>query len=124
MSSFNETYLFKDIEFNKQRDILIHWYYFIDNNDYWKKIVAINFKQEDEETVYKNIEKAKSVEFVNVGAFFKILQTECKKNNLSDTDLLHIILFMKLIYNKQYSIQDFPLLVKNDEVIFNPIYMQ
>tara|TARA_B100000902_G_C26964377_1_gene742128 strand:- start:80 stop:454 length:375 start_codon:yes stop_codon:yes gene_type:complete len=124
MSSLNETYLFKDIEFNKQRDILIHWYYFIEKNDYWKKLLAINFKHEDEETVYKNIERVKSVEFVNVGKFFKILQNECKKYNLSDTDLLHIILFMKLIYNKQYSIHDFPLLVKNDEVIFNPIYMQ
>ena len=48
---------------------------------------------------------------------------EAKKHNLSDTDLLHVLLFMKIVCNKSYSIEDFPLLIKPDDIIINPLFI-
>ena len=57
------------------------------------------------------------------GKTFKIFMNEAKKHNLSDTDLLHVLLFMKIVYNKSYSIEDFPLLIKSDDIIINPLFI-
>jgi len=68
-------------------------------------------------------EKKSDIEFVKPGKTFKIFMNEAKKHNLSDTDLLHVLLFMKIVYNKSYSIEDFPLLIKSDDIIINPLFI-
>ena len=123
MSDPDESYFLKNLSFQKQRDLLINWFYFITENKLWKFLMCIKFKKEDKETLYKNVEKTKKIEFVNTSRTFKSLLTEAKKYNLSDLELLHVIMFMQMIHGKGYSEYDFPVLVKSDEVTFNPIYM-
>ena len=97
-------------------------YYFITNNDYWKYIKSLNFLQEDRTTIYENIEKKGDIEFIKPGKIFIQLLNEAKKHSLSDTDLLHILLFMKLVCDKCYSVEDFPLLIKSDSIVINPLF--
>jgi len=123
MSDPDESYFLKNLSFQKQRDLLIHWYYFITENKLWKYLISITFKKEDEETLYKNVEKKSRIEFSNMSVRFKTLMEEAKKDDLSDLELLHVIMFMKMVHGKGYSEYDFPILVKSDEVTFNPIFM-
>ena len=78
---------YEDIAYQKQQDLLIYWYCCINENKYWDYIDSLNFLQTDEQSLYENIEKLKSVEFVKPGRTFKILMNEAKKHSLSDTDL-------------------------------------
>lgn len=123
MSDPDESYFLKNLSFQKQRDLLIYWFYFITENKLWKFIMSIKFKKEDKETLYKNVEKTTKIKFVNMSQTFTKLMTEAKKDNLSDLELLHVIMFMQMIRGKGYSEYDFPVLVKSEEVTFNPIYM-
>lgn len=123
MSDPDESYFLKSLSFQKQRDLLINWFYFITENKLWKFLMGIKFKKEDKETLYKNVEKTKKIEFINTSRTFDKLMTEAKKDSLSDLELLHVIMFMQMIHGKDYSVYDFPVLVKSDEVTFNPIYM-
>ena len=122
MSDYDESYFLRGHSYQKQQDLLIYWYYYINENKYWNYIDSLNFLQTDEQSLYENIEKLKSVEFVKPGRTFKILMNEAKKHNLSDTDLLHVLLFMKIISNKSYSIEDFPLLISTDDIVINPLF--
>ena len=122
MSDYDESYFLRGHSYQKQQDLLIYWYYYINENKYWNYIDSLNFLQTDEQSLYENIEKLKSVEFVKPGRTFKILMNEAKKHNLSDTDLLHVLLFMKIISNKSYSVEDFPLLISTDDIVINPLF--
>ena len=122
MSDYDESYFLRGHCYQKQQDLLIYWYYYINENKYWDYIDSLNFLQTDEQSLYENIEKLKSVEFVKPGRTFKILMNEAKKHNLSDTDLLHVLLFMKIISNKSYSVEDFPLLISTDDIVINPLF--
>lgn len=122
MSDYDESYFLRGHSYQKQQDLLIYWYYYINENKYWDYIDSLNFLQTDEQSLYENIEKLKSVEFVKPGKTFQILMNEAKKHNLSDRDLLHILLFMKLISNKSYSVEDFPLLISSDDIVINPLF--
>ena len=122
MSDYDESYFLRGHSYQKQQDLLIYWYYYINENKYWDYIDSLNFLQTDEQSLYENIEKLKSVEFVKPGRTFKILMNEAKKHSLSDTDLLHVLLFMKIIYNKSYSVEDFPLLISTDDIVINPLF--
>lgn len=122
MSDYDESYFLRGHSYQKQQDLLIYWYYYINENKYWDYIDSLNFLQTDEQSLYENIEKLKSVEFVKPGRTFKILMNEAKKHNLSDTDLLHVLLFMKIISNKSYSVEDFPLLISTDDIVINPLF--
>ena len=122
MSDYDESYFLRGHCYKKQQDLLIYWYYYINENKYWDYIDSLNFLQTDEQSLYENIEKLKSVEFVKPGRTFKILMNEAKKHNLSDTDLLHVLLFMKIISNKSYSVEDFPLLISTDDIVINPLF--
>tara|TARA_B100001540_G_C15548111_1_gene524591 strand:- start:125 stop:496 length:372 start_codon:yes stop_codon:yes gene_type:complete len=122
MSDYDESYFLRNHTFVKQKDLLIYWYYFITNNEYWKYIKSLNFLQEDRTTIYENIEKKGDIEFIKPGKIFKILLNEAKKHSLSDTDLLHILLFMKLVCDKCYSVEDFPLLIESDSIVINPLF--
>ena len=122
MSDYDESYFLRGHCYQKQQDLLIYWYYYINENKYWNYIDSLNFLQTDEQSLYENIEKLKSVEFVKPGRTFKILMNEAKKHNLSDTDLLHVLLFMKIISNKSYSVEDFPLLISTDDIVINPLF--
>ena len=122
MSDYDESYFLRNHTFVKQKDLLIYWYYFITNNEYWKYIKSLNFLQEDRTTIYENIEKKGDIEFIKPGKIFKILLNEAKKHSLSDTDLLHILLFMKLVCDKSYSVEDFPLLIESDSIVINPLF--
>ena len=122
MSDYDESYFLRGHSYQKQQDLLIYWYYYINENKYWDYINSLNFLQTDEQSLYENIEKLKSVEFVKPGRIFKILMNEAKKHNLSDTDLLHVLLFMKIISNKSYSVEDFPLLISTDDIVINPLF--
>jgi len=122
MSDYDESYFLRNHTFVKQKDLLIYWYYFITNNDYWKYIKSLNFLQEDRTTIYENIEKKGDIEFIKPGKTFIQLLNEAKKHSLSDTDLLHILLFMKLVCDKCYSVEDFPLLIESDSIVINPLF--
>ena len=122
MSDYDESYFLRGHSYQKQQDLLIYWYYYINENKYWDYIDSLNFLQTDEQSLYENIEKLKSVEFVKPGRTFKILMNEAKKHSLSDTDLLHVLLFMKIISNKSYSVEDFPLLISTDDIVINPLF--
>lgn len=122
MSDYDESYFLRNYTFIKQQNLLIYWYYFITNNDYWKYIKTLNFLQEDQSTIYENIEKKGDIEFIKPGKTFRNLLNEAKKHNLTDTDLLHILLFMKLVCDKSYSVEDFPLLIKSDNIVINPLF--
>lgn len=122
MSEYDESYFLRNYTFTKQQNLLIYWYYFISNNDYWKYIKTLNFLQEDQSTIYENIEKQGDIQFIKPGKIFKQLLNEAKKHNLTDTDLLHILLFMKLVSDKSYSVEDFPLLIKSDNIVINPLF--
>ena len=122
MSDYDESYFLRNYTFIKQQNLLIYWYYFITNNDYWKYIKTLNFLQEDQSTIYENIEKKGDIEFIKPGKTFRNLLNEAKKHNLTDTDLLHILLFMKLVCDKSYSVEDFPLLIESDSIVINPLF--
>ena len=122
MSDYDESYFLRNHTFVKQKDLLIYWYYFITNNDYWKYIKTLNFLQEDQSTIFENIEKKGDIEFIKPGKTFIQLLNEAKKHSLSDTDLLHILLFMKLVCDKCYSVEDFPLLIESDSIVINPLF--
>lgn len=122
MSDYDKSYFLRNHTFVKQKDLLIYWYYFITNNDYWKYIKSLNFLQEDRTTIYENIEKKGDIEFIKPGKIFIQLLNEAKKHSLSDTDLLHILLFMKLVCDKCYSVEDFPLLIESDSIVINPLF--
>ena len=94
MSDPDESYFLKNLSFQKQRDLLINWFYFITENKLWKFLMGIKFKKEDKETLYKNVEKTKKIEFINTSRTFNRLMTEAKKDSLSDLELLHVIMFM------------------------------
>tara|TARA_Y100000389_G_scaffold33536_1_gene28557 strand:+ start:2821 stop:3192 length:372 start_codon:yes stop_codon:yes gene_type:complete len=122
MRDYDDSYFLRNYTFIKQQNLLIYWYYFITNNDYWKYIKTLNFLQEDQSTIFENIEKKGDIQFIKPGKTFKKLLNEAKKHNLTDTDLLHILLFMKLVCDKSYSVEDFPLLIESDNIVINPLF--
>lgn len=118
----DRTYFLKDFSFSKQRSLLIYWYYFIDNNELWDYLFELEFKKDNQErSLWENIECLLHVEFVNCGKTFKYLLQEAKKHNLSDLNLLHILLFLKYAGKHKFSIEDFPLLVNKKDMIINPL---
>ena len=104
---------------NKKDNIRLIPYY----AEFINYVNELNFLHEDQRTIFENVEKKSDIEFVKPGKTFKIFMNEAKKHNLSDTDLLHVLLFMKIVYNKSYSIEDFPLLIKSDDIIINPLFI-
>ena len=123
MGDYDESFFLRNHSFEKQQILLVYWYYFITNNNYWDYLNQLNFLHEDQRTIFENVEKKSDIEFVKPGKTFKIFMNEAKKHNLSDTDLLHVLLFMKIVCNKSYSIEDFPLLIKSDDIIINPLFI-
>ena len=118
----DRTCFLKEFSFAKQRSLLIYWYYFIDNNYLWDYLFELQFKKDNQEkSLWENIEYLTEVEFVNCGKTFKNLLQEAKKHNLSDLNLLHILLFLKYAGKHKFSIEDFPLLVKKKDMIINPL---
>jgi|TARA_B100000282_G_C31475600_1_gene373422 hypothetical protein len=118
----DRTCFLKEFSFAKQRSLLIYWYYFIDNNELWDYLFELQFKKDNQErSLWENIEYLTEVEFVNCGKTFKILLQEAKKHNLSDLNLLHILLFLKYAGKHKFSIEDFPLLVEKKDMIINPL---
>tara|TARA_B100000963_G_C22634831_1_gene677011 strand:- start:3693 stop:4091 length:399 start_codon:yes stop_codon:yes gene_type:complete len=118
----DRTCFLREFSFAKQRSLLIYWYYFIDNNELWDYLFELKFKKDNQErSLWENIEYLTEVEFVNCGKTFKILLQEAKKHNLSDLNLLHILLFLKYAGKHKFSIEDFPLLVQKKDMIINPL---